>query len=870
MEVLVERCLFKREWNGANVEDIVECAHSGKAHFIATGAFNSLVVKESHQGDVESLPIAARTLLLSADTSEIVVRGVNKFFDIEDVERDLLMWKGDVAKLQGIWLQRKLAGFVVTLFSLDGKSLGVVTKHVVEGPHVDIAYHILESMLSTEQRRRLARDLFELRAAVSCECISLKDDSHHPVPERTVFDNKLVVFSIHKRDDMREVSVPPDIMQKMAKEWGFPSVPCWRVKNCEELITWLGERQHWEGKDPAGEALAEGYVVVIEDTVQRVSPESQSISPFTALLIRLKAKTVKYRVLRSLRSIVSGESAAHPLLFHKILGSWTEHISGYTCLQQAVTNRGVHQIYSEFESYINDQGNKRYRGSHLSVQQAYKGLLGFTEKEAQTISYAPLDVIFLCGLPGVGKTTLARLIGEMGGNGCSTFRYILHLSRDEVAKCVAEHHGINDSSSKHKKRRLRSMVHQFVQRAFRQSILLSFLLEGPGLLIFDACNAKPSTRQRWRYMLPRELASFRIVYLACAERNILASRIAGRRNHSVLRGAEEAQAALYAVGKEFVAPLESEPCFCLDAAAASAEDLARSVLLLYEETNGPAPSCRHRATVYDHQQAERELTKHCATFATSILGDHYNDSMTLARSLEVSRKKAVNTVAVQLLVKFDELYEIISDVVKSITVVVDLPKLSWWERCKRGLGLGNRRRPGVVEKGHTRWLRGWLLDGREVGETPPENVWFRALEDRYECQPALPHVTVFHGPTSAATWVSVPAIGSAVDVTLHSVLIDPFALCLGATVVLNGRRQELQLSPGCAVPLHVTVGHTRRVKASYAGEMFDLFQQRESHNRKLEHMRLGFSVKKSRSKFFNFVQVRLAEQVNVRGVVVVV
>lgn len=42
-----------------------------------------------------------------------------------------------------------MAGFIVTLFALDANELRVMSKHAIDGPHVQIAKRILNSLLST-------------------------------------------------------------------------------------------------------------------------------------------------------------------------------------------------------------------------------------------------------------------------------------------------------------------------------------------------------------------------------------------------------------------------------------------------------------------------------------------------------------------------------------------------------------------------------------------------------------------------------------------------------------------------------------------------------------------------------------------------
>ncbi|RNF25772.1 uncharacterized protein Tco025E_01964 [Trypanosoma conorhini] len=860
MEALLDRCLFIRAWTDAKVEDLVEYAATDKGRLFRTGPFTSFDVKESQQGDVKRLPTGARTLLLDAEASNVVVRGVDKFFDVEDEEAEALD-KDELWELGPVWLQRKMAGFTVTLFSLDGESVRVATKHVVEGLHVDLALGVLNRLLSAEQQKSLAADLFLAEAAVSCECITVGEDLHHPVLERGEYDNTMLIFSVHKRNDLREIAMPVEKVQVLAERWGLPVVPSWRAGGRGELQQWLQQREKWWGKGPDGIPLAEGYVVLVELPVTRIAPAIVLEEPFSVAPLRLKAKTVKYRLLRSLRSIVSKESTESPKLFHEVLAVWSEHIGGYKCFRQAVLERGVCELCSQFEAYASTHRRTRVRGGHMSVGQAFERLIEFTEGELLLRRQAPLNVIMLCGIPGAGKTTLAQALVAVAGRGDSPFRYVVNLSRDQVAKEAAAREGIDDSSSKHKKRKLRALVHRAFLAAVNRAVSLSLLQDGPGLLVMDACHAKAETRRVWRGVLPKKLESFRLLYVTCADHSELLRRLAKREDHEVLHNADEAQAALYAVKKVFFAPLDDEPSVCLDSASTAAEDMARHVFSLY------GMDAQRHSVVYDDRGTEAKLIALRAALVESLVGCVGEGAFMLLAS-NTKRAKAPNAILVRLEVSWEELFQIAVEAIMA-AATADCSTLNWWEKCKRALGMGLRRRHSTIEDGHTRWIHGWLFDGCGGGKAPPLEAWRRALTERFDCRPATPHVTVAYDASSAEASPSVPSAGSLAEVTLTSVLFDRFAICLGAEVVVNGLRYENQLGSSAAVPLHVTVCHTAHVTSSYAGKMFLLFTEWGRHNDELRHLRGGAEVKRSRSKFFNFLRLRLEKSISLRGIVLV-
>ncbi|PWV08301.1 putative RNA ligase/AAA domain containing protein [Trypanosoma cruzi] len=859
METFLDGCFFKKPWTDGRVEGVVEYAGTGKGRLFCTGAFTSFEAKESHQGDVKCLPTGARTLLLDADASKVMVRGVDKFFDLEDDKTEELN-KDELWEMGSVWLQRKVAGFTVTLFSLDGESVGVATKHVVEGLHVDLARCVLDHLLSAEQQKLLAFDLFSVEAAVCCECVSLKDDLHHPVLEPVEYDNKLFIFSVHKRNDLREIAVPIEKVQVMSKRWGLPVVPSWRAGGREKLQQWLQKREKWLGEGPDGIPLAEGYVVLVEIPVTRMSSSVVLEEPFTVAPLRLKAKTVKYRVLRSLRSILTGDSTESPKLFHDVLAVWSELIGGYKCFKQAVAQRGVCEICSQFETHVSTHSKRRLRGSHMSIGQAFEKLINFTEGEALVKRRASLNVIMLCGIPGAGKTTLSLALMAMAERGDSPFRYLIYLSRDQVARDVAAREGIDDSSSKHKQRKLRAMAHHALLEAVKQAVLFSLIQEGPGLLLMDACNARAETRRVWRGKFPPKVEGFRLLYVTCSDHPELLRRLAKRRDHDVIRNNSEAQTVLYAVKKVFLEPLEDELCLQLDTASTSAEDIARYVFSLYKGDR------QRYATVYDYRGPEEGLKALRATLVESLLGPVGEGASTLLTS-SVKRIKTSNAIFVRLEISSDELLQIASEAIMAVTGM-DCLSLSWWEKFKRALGIEIRPLCSTIEDGHTRWIHGWLFDGRKEGKAFSADAWRHALTERFECRASAPHVTFAHDASSVESSPLVPEAGSMAEVNLTSILLDRFAICFGAIAVVNGQRYEKQLGLSEAVPLHVTVCHTERVKPSYAGEMFDLFRQWGRHNKELQHMKSGVLVKRSRLKFFNFLKLRLERSVALRGIVV--
>lgn len=250
MENLLNKCVFLREEQSEAHSSAIDLksldelyVSKNKAKFIPAGNYVSVSVKEGFQEDVKTLPCGARSLLVHPETGNIQARGVNKFFSLSELSikshlpvdwtRDAALWRGDKQRFE-VYVQRKMAGFSVSFFSGNGKDLSIMSKHSVEGHHVEIAKKVLSSCTSNLQRQTMAHHLHVLNATASCECISLSEDFFHPVLEDERYDNQLVLFSI-QLNMVAERSIDPQDLNTYAFLWGLKCVPQLRVCSQEEL-----------------------------------------------------------------------------------------------------------------------------------------------------------------------------------------------------------------------------------------------------------------------------------------------------------------------------------------------------------------------------------------------------------------------------------------------------------------------------------------------------------------------------------------------------------------------------------------------------------------------------------------------------------
>lgn len=251
MDFLQSKCIFvKEEESKVNLLNFdLQALHEhyishNKAKLVPAGNLVSVSVKEGYQGDVKQLPCGARSLLVHPETGRIYARGVNKFFSLSELAakrdfrqdwwKDAALWGRNERHFK-VYVQRKIAGFAISVFSEDGERLSIMSKHSVDGPHVEIARGVLYSSTSSTQRQSMAYHLHAWNATASCECICLAKDYLHPVLEDERFDNRLVLFSI-QLSQLAERSIDPKYLPWLARLWGLECVPQLRIGSQKELV----------------------------------------------------------------------------------------------------------------------------------------------------------------------------------------------------------------------------------------------------------------------------------------------------------------------------------------------------------------------------------------------------------------------------------------------------------------------------------------------------------------------------------------------------------------------------------------------------------------------------------------------------------
>jgi hypothetical protein len=315
----------------------------------------SVVVEERHQSDT-SLLCGARTLFLDSATGNIWLRGINKFPDLHDAPPGQVQRALAGAKCG--YLLRKMAGFVVHVWSPDGVSLRVASKHALEGPHVTAAQAYLDGLV---RREALAKWLHEGGLVLSGECVDSVFDAYHPILD-AAFDRQVVFFAAHCRRSRLELTLPFAELVRCGAMFDLAVTP-WRGLHGEAGILTQAEAlvvDGWHENARAAELdaacrgagamfpLAEGFVVLLE------LPVSGSADAYV-LPLRYKMKTLKYTVRRSIRGALEGSSQAPEWIrrsdYAALFRTWATATNGsMEGTADVVRARGVSLVVDAFEA----------------------------------------------------------------------------------------------------------------------------------------------------------------------------------------------------------------------------------------------------------------------------------------------------------------------------------------------------------------------------------------------------------------------------------------------------------------------------------------------------------------------------------------
>jgi predicted kinase len=484
----------------------------------------SVVVEERHQSDT-SLLCGARTLFLDSATGNIWLRGINKFPDLHDAPPGQVQRALAGAKCG--YLLRKMAGFVVHVWSPDGVSLRVASKHALEGPHVTAAQAYLDGLV---RREALAKWLHEGGLVLSGECVDSVFDAYHPILD-AAFDRQVVFFAAHCRRSRLELTLPFAELVRCGAMFDLAVTP-WRGLHGEAGILTQAEAlvvDGWHETARGAELdaacrgagamfpLAEGFVVLLE------LPVSGSADAYV-LPLRYKMKTLKYTVRRSIRGALEGSSQAPEWIrrsdYAALFRTWATATNGsMEGTADVVRARGVSLVVDAFEAATDPE-----------VLAAAIRQLAERAAVAQRTTH---HVVLLCGLPGSGKSTWAQAVASETGAEV--------LSRDhELASIGSDRRGA--ARSAHGK--ILGKLHR----------ALSAL--GSRVIILDAVHATEAARRFWlRAVPPNHRAT--VVFFPESNLTALATRLSKRTSHETL-SSHEVEAALFTIARLFTRPTTDE------------------------------------------------------------------------------------------------------------------------------------------------------------------------------------------------------------------------------------------------------------------------------------------------------------------------
>lgn len=582
----------------------------------------SVKLKERHQMRTTDLPTGARTLFVlatdvkekastSEETShsstmdehpiscELFFRGLNKFVDVDEIgvswlpclldkskSKEISLSVGTTYQIARIVMQRKLGGFIVGLYSLDGKNVSIVSKHSMDGIHVGWARDILNRTLGRRDidttnndsnsnppptEADLAQFLFNYSFVILCECIDIERDASHPMLDYE-FDKQLVAFAIQRRDTVCEYAVPVATAKDIAELFGLPWVPQTAVDATSDGIDTLFHKTLQDCG--SWSAAHEGYVLTLElsRSPSALASAPNNLSTDVVRPLRIKFKTIGYKIARLVRSYLLGEMApsttdlgSQPLLFQSFV-TWFLDSTYVTnekhTLFSVVTDLGWRQLFNEFLTHLGEEK------LDVLVRASTAQLMPLTRiMDGTRVHLAPslLTVIMMCGLPGSGKSTTTRAL-------CSYFAKVgvnvAYIERD-VITAEAQTEERNAGRSENRTMRFaRRRAQKRIDRSTRASALelLAAAAEmltdtavgtatmSPSVLILDACNASEASRAHWRSLLPPFNVKLVTLYLK-ATPDLAVGRAICREVHPTLsHNPSEVQDAIYKINKIFEPP----------------------------------------------------------------------------------------------------------------------------------------------------------------------------------------------------------------------------------------------------------------------------------------------------------------------------
>lgn len=205
-----------------------------------------------YNNDWDERRIKTRGLFMNTNTTEIIARGYDKFFNIN--ERPETTWESLAKRTKGPYkAYLKENGFIGFLgYDSDSNQLIISTKSTINGEHNDYFHHILDKLLTPMKKEKLEHILKERNLSLAVEVI---DPIHNPhiitysKPEIVLLD------AIYREDNFRKL--PYEELLQLHQELNLGI----RVKQQTKVCTTFDELKVWLDSQDKFENEIEGYVI---------------------------------------------------------------------------------------------------------------------------------------------------------------------------------------------------------------------------------------------------------------------------------------------------------------------------------------------------------------------------------------------------------------------------------------------------------------------------------------------------------------------------------------------------------------------------------------------------------------------------------
>lgn len=871
----VEKYVFVNEWQQTDPWSAVSrpCIEHPAAVTTATTLrcglqARSVAFKESVLERRQQLPTGARSLLVDASEGSIVARGLNKFSDLSECDLKFIFSCAQHSTAS-IFLQRKMAGYIVHMFSVDGISVEVMSKHTTDGPHAQFAYQLIQNVLGQSRLALFAKDLRERNWVVTCECIATSWDVHHPILE-SMTTPALIVLSAQHRTSLQEVAEPVHVVRAWCAAWSLVFVETVVVDkdlvSAATVAQWQTELGRWSFE-------SEGYVLLLEIPLPAVASAvrcNQDLTVSGVVPIRFKLKTLRYTTLRCLRSVVLGEHVLHPsheYFHHPYLVHFLEWAipalgTSVDAVRERVREKGIWFCSRLFESSLG-RSHKRLRDADVPTSEVPRLIMLTEHIHQQRKALHLVGLVMLCGLPGAGKSTVATEIAATltADDRSSSVDRVVILCRDEVAQKVAQASGISADSSNHQRRKLKKLVHDAIVDKVAATVrwLTANDDDLSTLVVLDACHASRDARRMFRELFPTSLGACVCVHVKCSA---AMERASLRSEHPILCAAD-APKAFQDVQRVFIEPSETSESSLRTVLSVDTVHLtpkeAAAVVLSEVKLQMPRPS-RGQARLLTTDNLPPLPFDNAAS-----LWESFSRRGETHRSLRTAQFDVIDKSVETWLWKL--VAEALVGVAPSPSVCPDGEPSGWAKGVVSAIsdwwhGKAKPSVAGTIEQGHVMWLAGKFIERNSRESVTDSARLVEALKQRYDADGGVLHVTVavcrgLRAAEDVAARLQEMGLeeGAVLEFTAVAVLVDDKAVCIEVQAIETSSRR---IQDFVEWPLHVTLGHTHHVGASYAATMGQQFAIWHAEN-ELGRSRRLHAPGAGRQKMHNFVKVRLGQ-----------